>query len=97
MSPHDNPMQVQRGRGDIAQLATSAIKAVHGHQHTKCHFHKKRYGTRGVLLSAVYYSVKTSLTLTIQAFLDLTLSQILKLADFSVERYVSFFRAKQYN
>jgi hypothetical protein len=42
---------------------------------------RERHGTRGVLLSTVYYSVKTALTLTIQALLDLTLSQLLIIAD----------------
>jgi len=60
MSPHDKLMQAQRWRGDIARLATTAIKKVVTKTPT-CRIPRERHGTRGVLLSAVYYSVETAL------------------------------------
>jgi len=85
-------MQVQREREDIARFATTEIKKVVTKTPNR-RIPRERHGNRGVLLSGVYYSVKT---LTIQAFLDHTLSQLLIIADISVERYVSIFKPKQY-
>jgi hypothetical protein len=43
ISPHDNPLQVLRGRGDIAQVATSAVKRMYGHQSTKTSYPPEKY------------------------------------------------------